>query len=226
VSVAVNWGDPRLPERFWKKTSPCPVTACWHWTGHTDRRTGKPLFRKIPVPSCQSLSALRTAYDALVGPVRDLAVVGNRCDVGCCNPGHALIIPRLREGSPEKLARRRDLHAARRRRNPDRAYFKSIRYNYGLSRDRFVAMMESQGAKCAIPSCPVSFEDWETQILSSDSPKSTNVKFVVDHCHRTGLVRGILCHACNVAVGLFDDCPQQMRDAADYAERHAAKAAS
>lgn len=27
----MDYGDPRLPERYWAKVYPCPVTGCWLW---------------------------------------------------------------------------------------------------------------------------------------------------------------------------------------------------
>jgi hypothetical protein len=44
----------------------------------------------------------------------------------------------------------------------------------------------------------------------------------VDHCHVTGLVRGLLCSPCNTAAGLLQDDPGLIRSLADYIERHAA----
>lgn len=38
----------------------------------------------------------------------------------------------------------------------------------------------------------------------------------VDHCHRTGKVRGFLCKWCNVGLGSFRDNPAALRAAADY----------
>jgi predicted XRE-type DNA-binding protein len=29
----VNYGDSRLPERFWSRVYPCPITGCWLWGG-------------------------------------------------------------------------------------------------------------------------------------------------------------------------------------------------
>lgn len=39
----------------------------------------------------------------------------------------------------------------------------------------------------------------------------------VDHDHDTGVVRGILCHRHNIALGSFDG-PEQLRRAAEYLE--------
>ncbi|MFE9451297.1 endonuclease VII domain-containing protein [Streptomyces sp. NPDC006739] len=40
----------------------------------------------------------------------------------------------------------------------------------------------------------------------------------VDHCHKTGRVRGVLCFSCNAALGQFKDRPDVIRRAAAYVE--------
>lgn len=67
---------------------------------------------------------------------------------------------------------------------------------YGLSLETLEAMKTAQNSRCAICS-------------SSD-------RLVVDHSHETGEVRGLLCHACNVALGLLKDSPDVIIRAAEY----------
>ncbi len=73
--AAVEFGDARLPERFWQKVTPCPMTGCWLWTGsHVDgygaspesttRRTGS---RLLPCPArsrMDSFSIISAAFAA------------------------------------------------------------------------------------------------------------------------------------------------------------------
>ncbi|MFG2956956.1 endonuclease domain-containing protein [Streptomyces sp. NPDC048291] len=40
----------------------------------------------------------------------------------------------------------------------------------------------------------------------------------VDHCHKTGRVRGVLCFNCNSAIGKLRDDPDAARRAAAYPE--------
>ncbi|MEV0369729.1 endonuclease VII domain-containing protein [Streptomyces sp. NPDC050636] len=45
----------------------------------------------------------------------------------------------------------------------------------------------------------------------------------VDHCHKTGRVRGVLCFNCNSGLGLLRDDPAAVNRAADYLEGNAWK---
>lgn len=45
---------------------------------------------------------------------------------------------------------------------------------------------------------------------------------VVDHCHDTGAIRGVLCNNCNLALQCFRDDPELLLSAADYLKRYRA----
>jgi hypothetical protein len=66
------------------------------------------------------------------------------------------------------------------------------------------AMVEAQGNACGI--CG----------LDMGKGKGRHV----DHCHATGNVRTLLCHLCNITLGMARDDPALLRAMADYVERH------
>lgn len=76
---------------------------------------------------------------------------------------------------------------------------RSLLKKYGLTEDEFQDMLDEQGGSCAI--CAIS---------------RYSRRMVVDHCHKTGAVRGILCSVCNTALGLLGDYPDRIMEAADY----------
>ncbi|MFZ2542110.1 MAG: endonuclease domain-containing protein [Gallionella sp.] len=50
-------------------------------------------------------------------------------------------------------------------------------------------------------------------------------KLARDHCHATGINRGLLCHQCNAALGLLNDDIEVMRNAINYLKHYGKLAA-
>jgi hypothetical protein len=71
---------------------------------------------------------------------------------------------------------------------------------YGLSTDSAVALVENKVGTCEI-------------CRATDS-------LVVDHCHSTGNVRGLICGACNSALGYARENISTLRGLIQYIERH------
>jgi hypothetical protein len=82
-----------------------------------------------------------------------------------------------------------------------------LKYRYKMSVEQFNEIRERQNDCCAI--CQVKLE-----IKQGSTFRSKNA--VVDHCHRTGNVRGLLCSACNKGLGHFRDDLTLLRSAIAY----------
>lgn len=94
-------------------------------------------------------------------------------------------------------------------RNPGLNRRRQLMKKYGLTEDAFAEMLSGQGGGCAV--C-------ELQLTLLPSLPNTAM---VDHCHRTGVVRAILCRHCNSAIGYVKDSPSRARAIAMYLEQHA-----
>lgn len=81
--------------------------------------------------------------------------------------------------------------------------WKDIQKRYGISKEKYEEMEKRQGGVCAC--CKQSPKD-----------RGRNGSFVVDHCHTTGVVRGLLCAKCNAGIGFFDDDPELLVLASTY----------
>lgn len=53
-------------------------------------------------------------------------------------------------------------------------------------------------------------------ICGATEPGGRTRYFPVDHCHTTGIVRGLLCTKCNRGLGLFNDDPERVARAVMY----------
>lgn len=103
-----------------------------------------------------------------------------------------------------------------RRNNRDQVNKKHAHYvrqqRLGMSAEHYNRLMEEQDEVCAICKQP------ERSVTPNGNPRA----LAADHCHATGAIRGLLCNRCNRAIGMFEDCPNTLVDAANYLKHHVA----
>lgn len=86
--------------------------------------------------------------------------------------------------------RRRAYTRAYRAANPHRALTYNLKQRYRITADEYEALLDQQGGCCAI--------------CGSEKAGGRGQRFHVDHCHRTGRIRGLLCYGCNVGLGWYE----------------------
>lgn len=79
-----------------------------------------------------------------------------------------------------------------------------IKATFGLTVQQYEAMIEKQRGMCAI----------------CGAANANGKRLSVDHRHRDGKIRSLLCHSCNVMVGFSREKPENLRRAAEYLELH------
>lgn len=76
----------------------------------------------------------------------------------------------------------------------------SRNYKYGVTKDFLIGLYEDQDGKCKI----------------CGNKPTTQRGLHVDHCHKTGVVRGLLCHGCNTGLGNMKEDPEILLKAIAY----------
>ncbi len=71
--------------------------------------------------------------------------------------------------------------------------------------EQYAEMFSAQGSGCAI--------------CGSTTSRGCKNSFHVDHDHKTGKVRGILCQTCNTGIGSLKDDTKILRLAIQYLEK-------
>lgn len=116
-----------------------------------------------------------------------------------CRPCHKAAGDRWRKANPEKHNRLARLPEYRKQ---FRVYRKkwALKNRYGITLEQYEAMAESQGSVCLI----------------CKGNQSAHRSLVVDHCHKSGKIRGLLCDPCNIGLANFRDNPESLIRAAEY----------
>nr|WP_132552826.1 endonuclease VII domain-containing protein [Rhizobium azibense] len=92
-----------------------------------------------------------------------------------------------KEGATEHRAKRRDAF---------------IRSKYGMREEDLQLILMFQNNECKICGSPI--------------VPGTKSGLHIDHCHRTGRIRGLLCIGCNMGLGSFKDDPSALLNAIAY----------
>lgn len=109
-----------------------------------------------------------------------------------------------------------DYHKHKARKNPERNarrrgtgshWASALKTKYGITVDQYDTILQKQDYCCAICRQP------ETQ---RDTRYGQVLRLAVDHDHKTGRIRGLLCSACNTAIGKFNDDPDLIQSAIAY----------
>jgi RNA polymerase-binding transcription factor DksA len=188
-----EFGDVRISSRFWDRCKHASDRNCWVWTGKYNGDV--PFFRIDKV----STSARRYAHTVLISKldtrVRLLPTCGTR---GCCNPAHA------RTANPnQKSIYNKEYQRSWSRKNRDKYREFGLLRRYRMTFSQFQKLKESQDGLCAV--CLVPFEEGKRE-----------TRPCVDHCHNSGMIRGLLCHTCNSGLGMMKDNPEILRRAIAY----------
>ncbi len=128
---------------------------------------------------------------------------GIRLNSGC-RDCHNARVSRRRVSFPEKYKAQqqayrlanadkvREAHRRYMKANPEKVREWTLRSQYGITSQQYDEMLSEQGGVCRVCREPPAMVGRKSRLH-------------VDHCHDTGRVRGLLCHSCNVALGLLKD---------------------
>lgn len=91
------------------------------------------------------------------------------------------------------------------RQNPLKLKNKSLKTIYGINLDQYNKLLASQKELCAV--------------CNTQESSKRNKYLSVDHCHKTGVIRGLLCSNCNRALGLLKDNKNVLMAMISYLEK-------
>lgn len=84
--------------------------------------------------------------------------------------------------------------------NPENKRNAQLKHRYGITLDQYNDMLEAQAGVCKV----------------CGGPPMHRGTYHVDHDHETGKIRGLLCHKCNVALGMVGDDIALLHKLAEY----------
>jgi hypothetical protein len=117
-----------------------------------------------------------------------------------------------RKGSADRREYMREWYKKTRLANKDYYVDADLKKLYGVTLDWYNQKLEEQDGVCAICKEP------ETAVI-----RGKTISMAVDHCHNTGVARGLLCTKCNQGLGMFRDKIDILESAVRYLKGSAAK---
>lgn len=108
--------------------------------------------------------------------------------------------PSSKRAAPHPGPRCATHHRARRKALREAAHGRSILKTYGITKEQYEELYAAQGGACYI----------------CQRATGKTRKLAVDHDHKTGYVRGLLCSTCNKMLGHARDNPAMFDIAANY----------
>jgi len=79
----------------------------------------------------------------------------------------------------------------------ERRKYQDLYRKYGITKSEYDTLFKKQKGRCAI--C-----------------KEPPTRIMVDHCHSTNKIRGLLCGRCNTGLGCFNDDAESLKRAIKY----------
>ncbi len=93
--------------------------------------------------------------------------------------------------------------------NLERFQENNLKFNFDMSLEQYKNISKSQDNVCAICRLP-----------ETSKPQNGRTKnLAVDHCHKTGKIRGLLCGKCNKGIGLLQDNEEILMSAISYLKK-------
>jgi hypothetical protein len=106
-----------------------------------------------------------------------------------------------------------------------KGWSRNVKTKYGLTQRQYLELLEQQDYQCAVSGCGFvhRYQEWFDLNPSFEEIKGEihhhHYLLVVDHCHDTGKVRGLLCSQCNLDVGMAEKVAKrglQLQSLTDY----------
>jgi hypothetical protein len=200
--------EPFSPRRSGHKT--CSLECSVQWRRHLSRERQRKFYQKRPPrpdTECEHCKAIirppRTGrmprWCQTCNASREQIRARKRVAIRRCYKCQVPLVDAARR--PGKAVCE-DCRVDKRHRDRDHEQRRRLR-KYGITQVAYDQLLTKQCGRC--PGC------------GTDQP---GVKgWAIDHCHRSGKVRALLCMRCNTMLGLANEDPSMLRALADFAEQ-------